>query len=189
MLSEILFTLLFCFVFPNFALCQTSDEKEAVQLVHNYYQFISSQEDVPNAEYAAGEKFDYPVSDSDGLGFEGPGGDDETYQIVDEDYQVLKVESKKDHSDDKDFGKSDVKIILRFKEVGVLDLFKEGFEVEKGFLDVTFYCSKLKGKYYVSDLDILNIRFYEPTVKYLENKNLKYGISELAGLKRAHEAH
>lgn len=183
-LKKLIFFLLLC-ALPVAGNSKNSNENAAVQLVRNYYQFLSSQTDMPNAEFRAGDKFDYPETGPDHIGFEGPGGDGESYEIVDENYKVVKIETKKDHENDKSFDKDDVIVTVRFKTIGVLNLFKDSFEENKGIDNVVFYCSKFKGKYYVSDLNVLNIRFYKSAVKYLENGGGPRGASELAGLKKA----
>jgi hypothetical protein len=176
------FLLLFLSSFPAVGFCNVSNEDLALKLVKDYYGFISSYPDMPNAHFRAGEKFDHPDS-----GYEAPGGDDETYEIVEKDYKVIKVETKKDNQND------DVLITIRFKTIGILNLFKDGFESAKGIKDVTFYCSKSKGKYCVMDLSDMYIRFFDSAVKFLKEKiknpqlpdDVDHWKSELKGLREA----
>ena len=183
-MKKLLSLILLC-VLPISGCGKSSDEKAAIKLVHDYYSFVASYSDMPNAEYDAGTKFNHPETD-----YMGPGGDDETYEIVDKDYEIVKVETKKENNNPKS---NYVEVTVRFKKYGYLDLFKEGFSKDIGFDDVTFDCSKSKGKYLVWDLSDVHIRFYENAVTYLKEKlneplylaNHDRLISELKGLQRA----
>jgi len=173
-----MFLLLSLACLPMIGYCESKDEQAAVQLVHDYYRFVDSYADMPNAEFDASRKFDHPDAAYNPLG-----GDSETYEIVDEDYKIVKVVTT-----DKKTG--DVEVTVRFKTYGYLDLFKDGFEDKKGSEDVTFVCSRSKGKYLVMDLDHWHIRFYGSALKYLKEKTKEPKFrwkTELKGLRQAHK--
>jgi hypothetical protein len=171
---------------PIAGFCKTENEDAAIKLVHDYYQFIFSYSDVPNAHFRAGDIFDYPITD-DEMGYEGPGGDSETYEIVDKNYEILKVETKKDHLHENNFKKDDVIVTARFKTLGFIDLFKKGFKEKNGFEDVTFYCSKSKGKYRILNLSNWYIRSYESALKYGKFPGLSEAVNELQSSRKARE--